>query len=596
MSWDMLLEPIVLLTVALGVMIYTSYTMFTIVDYYKMHRSKTLLFSLFGAAFAYSIGQWTTGMAIELVVTPHSYLFVEKETILLHCLVVSSAAIATLVWRRVFRLRYILSAGLFMLGIAVPLVLILYFDQSVTSSSFYIHLIFILLICSAGVIGAFYWFRQKLIPFYRLKSGIILAVTVAASSFLVMLAIRQGHQPLMSNYPNNVIQLLKLFILFFVVTMLSMAMQWWLSKKMILESYHKYKLLVEQFSDTTALIKGESWEYINPSGLELFQAYHERDLMGKSIYELIDMRDHDRLSQWLNLKCPEQAEPIELRWKTFEGEQRHTEVTLLFCTELGNTYRQILIKDIMMQKKEEEKKLTAAKLSATKHLAASIAHEIRNPLTSIKGFLHLIMNGRLSKKTYYTVMNQELLDIESIINNMLMLVKPQTAEYKLLDITKLLHEEISGMEQQLTSASVQIQCRMDAPPMLVRGVEQQLRIVFHNLLKNAAQATQEGGTVYIQLYMNSMEEVVIVIRDEGEGITEEQLARVGQAYFSTKDHGTGIELMVSYTIIDHHGGRISADSKKGFGTTYTIWLPRNKQAAGAIGLLSAHAELVAEKP
>lgn len=596
MSWDMLLEPIVLLTVALGVMIYTSYTMFTMVDYYKMHRSKPLLFILIGAAFVYSVGQWTTGMAIEMTVSPHTYLFVDKESILLHGFVVSSAAIVTLIWKKKLRSRYMLSAGLFMLGIAVPLVHILYFDDSINHSSFYIHLIFIFLICGAGVIGAFYWFRQKLIPFYRLKAGIILAATVTASSFLVMLAIRQGRQVISFNYPNNIIQLLKLLVLFFVVTMFSMALQWWLSKKTILESYHKYKLLVEQFSDTTALIKDDRWEYINPSGLRLFQAYHERDLIGKSIYALIDPRDHERFSQWLSLAYIQQTEPIELRWKTFEGEQRHTEVTLLMCTEAGNAYQQIWIKDIMKQKKEEERRLSAAKLSATKHMAACIAHEIRNPLTSIKGFLHLIMNGRLSKKTYYTVMKQELLDIESIINNMLMLVKPQTTDYKLLDISKLVNEEIAGLEQLLTSTSVQIQCRMDTPPLLVRGVEQQLRIVFHNLLKNAAQATQEGGTVYIQLYLNSMDEIVIVIKDEGEGITEEQLARIGQAYFTTKEQGTGIELMVSYTIIDHHGGRISADSKKGFGTTYTIWLPKNKQATGAIGVLSAHAELIADKP
>ena len=97
--------------------------------------------------------------------------------------------------------------------------------------------------------------------------------------------------------------------------------------------------------------------------------------------------------------------------------------------------------------------------------------------------------------------------------------------------------------------------------------------MFINVLKNAIEAMQSGGVVTIDMSLHEERNVLIRIKDEGSGIPKEQLSKIGQPFYTTKDKGTGLGLMVTYKIVDNHQGQITAESEIGVGTTFIIQLP-----------------------
>ncbi|MDG0809751.1 ATP-binding protein [Cohnella rhizosphaerae] len=205
-------------------------------------------------------------------------------------------------------------------------------------------------------------------------------------------------------------------------------------------------------------------------------------------------------------------------------------------------------------------------------LAAGIAHEIRNPLTSLKGFLQLLSSGRKNNGTYYDIMKSELTRIENIVSEMLMLSKPQVYELSYHDTRHVMRETVTLLETQAILHSIQIESDFGPDPLWIYGVESQIKQVFINVIKNAIEAMTDGGA--IRVHMKRVDNSVrIRIMDEGPGIEDSQLAKMGQPFYTTKDKGTGLGLMVSYKIVDNHQGKIQVYSQLGSGTTFEILLP-----------------------
>lgn len=378
-----------------------------------------------------------------------------------------------------------------------------------------------------------------------------------------------------------------------IVLVLSLSLIIWCVVRKYNPHDDKYKLLVENSLDTIALIKNGKWEYINPSGIRLFEADSEKKLIGASIYTLLDESDHSAMSGWLMAeRDPKQPAvvPIELKWRTFGGKIVLTEAVRITGSFGKKQMQQIVIRDISERKKNEEKLIRSEKLSVAGQLAAGIAHEIRNPLTSLKGFLQLIATGRTYNNRYYSIMKSELLRIESIISGLLMLSKPQVYNYIHIDLRKLMLDTVEQLQMQGYPQHIRMVYREDHRPLWVRGVEVQLRQVFINVLKNAIEAMENGGVITIELSLETDDgKVSIRIQDEGTGIPKEQLAKIGQPFYTTKDKGTGLGLMVTYKIIDNHHGHIAAESEVGVGTTFTIQLPYQSPTRSPLNVLHIRA-------
>jgi PAS domain S-box-containing protein len=347
----------------------------------------------------------------------------------------------------------------------------------------------------------------------------------------------------------------------------------------------RYKLLVENSMDTIALISGGKWEYMNRAGFRMFEVQSEKDIIGKGIYSLLDEKHHSEMAAWLESVQDNEAapiKPIELQWRTVQGTLLHTEMVRVSTTFSGKQIEQVIIRDISERKKNEELLINSEKLYVAGQLAAGIAHEIRNPLTSLKGFLQLIASGRGNKDNFYDIMKSELVRIESIVSELLMLSKPQIYELAFKDTRQMMTDTVNLLETQAILHNVIIEFQAGSKPLWVMGVENQLKQVFINVLKNAIEAMPDGGVVTISMSHDEDGAVNIRIQDQGSGISKEQLSKIGQPFYTTKDKGTGLGLMVTYKIVDNHQGQITAESELGIGTTFIIRLPYHEQPISPI--------------
>ncbi|MGF3102005.1 ATP-binding protein [Rossellomorea sp. DUT-2] len=216
------------------------------------------------------------------------------------------------------------------------------------------------------------------------------------------------------------------------------------------------------------------------------------------------------------------------------------------------------------------------KMEVLAQLAASISHEVKNPLTVIKGFLRLLKQENLpvgKKEQYLAIASSELNRAEEIINDYLTFAKPDPDQVENISISKQLNKLVDMVEPLSNQQSVDVhKSIMDAT---IVGNTRSFQQAFLNIIKNAIESMPKGGTLTI-LSKVQKGNVNITITDTGVGMTSEQHARLGEPYFSTKEKGTGLGLMVSYRIIEAMRGVITVESRIGKGTSFQIIFPSDR--------------------
>ena len=235
----------------------------------------------------------------------------------------------------------------------------------------------------------------------------------------------------------------------------------------------------------------------------------------------------------------------------------------------------VIAKDITALKDKEELIRKSEKLSIVGELAAAVAHEIRNPLTSIKGFLQLLQDkdSNENEKHYFTIMLSEIERINLIVSEFMVLSKPRAVYYQNENIKSLLTDVITLVETLAIVKNIEIKKEFESNNILVNCEGNQIKQVFINVFKNAIEAVANNGKIYIQVTQMNNESVRIRFMDNGPGIPSELISRLGEPFYTTKEKGTGLGLMVSYKIIENHQGRITIKSEINKGTTVDIILP-----------------------
>jgi two-component system sporulation sensor kinase A len=250
--------------------------------------------------------------------------------------------------------------------------------------------------------------------------------------------------------------------------------------------------------------------------------------------------------------------PIELSlnaWKTDEG-----------------MFYSAIIRDITDRKHTHELLVQSEKLSIAGQLAAGIAHEIRNPLTAIKGFVQLMKRDSKGKRDYLHIISSELDRIGEILTELLYLSKPHTIKFEECELGHLLEQVVTLLGSQANLLNIKIATAFRPGSMMIRGDENQLKQVFINFLKNAMESMPKGGPITVELD-NDEQWAHIRFIDQGFGIPEKHLAKIGEPFFTTKENGTGLGFMVSRKIIENHGGRLSVSSQVNQGTVVEVKLP-----------------------
>ncbi len=234
----------------------------------------------------------------------------------------------------------------------------------------------------------------------------------------------------------------------------------------------------------------------------------------------------------------------------------------------------IISRDMTERNKMEELLRRSEKLTTVGQLAAGVAHEIRNPLTTLRGFLQLQQQTEKLNSRHTDIMLSELDRINLIVSEFLILAKPQAVHFQVKDIRYILGDVISLLDSQAHLHSVEFSTDFVVEELLVHCEENQLKQVFINLLKNALEAMPNGGTIHLKTWSSEPDRIMIRVTDEGEGISEETLAKIGEPFFTNKETGTGLGLMISQRIIESHKGQMEIESELGKGTQVTVILPR----------------------
>lgn len=224
----------------------------------------------------------------------------------------------------------------------------------------------------------------------------------------------------------------------------------------------------------------------------------------------------------------------------------------------------------------QEEVVRSEKMQIVSDLAASVAHEIRNPLTTVRGFIQLFGTADMNqakKADYMKLCLDELDRAEQIIADYLTLAKPDPDRMEDIDLNEEIHYLSNVLVTYANYNNIRIEVEIPREASIcTRGDRYKFRQALINFGKNAIEAMPGGGTLVLRVEKR-LSGFAIIIRDTGVGMTEEQIRRLGIPYYSTKEKGTGLGMMVSYSIIKKMNGRIQVNSQLGQGTEFSLTFP-----------------------
>lgn len=346
-----------------------------------------------------------------------------------------------------------------------------------------------------------------------------------------------------------------------------------------LSSTNKFETVLQHMDSGIALLdEAGTLRFMNVQ-LSRFLGVPRHTLIGKTLRQLLLHAGLDRPTRRFIVRM--------LRaWQTyrrFHGEYTDADgkilrVGITQSEELEGDYL-VSVRDVSEYKQIEQTAFQNDKLAMLGKIAAAIAHEIRNPLTSIRGFIQLLGPHlkEIGKQEYVRIILSEIDRANDIIYEFLNSSKPSAPLKETVLVDLLLRETILLSESEATMKGCELNCEIFDPYMTVAIDVKQIKQVLLNMIQNAMDAIQEAGSgrkgrIDISARRDGPY-ALITIRDNGIGMDRATMSRLFDPFFTTKEDGTGLGLSVSYRIINNHGGMIHVDSKPGEGTEFTIYLP-----------------------
>ena len=246
----------------------------------------------------------------------------------------------------------------------------------------------------------------------------------------------------------------------------------------------------------------------------------------------------------------------------------------------------LILQDMTEFRRMEELAQRNQRLREMGEMAAGIAHEIRNPLASIELFASLLkkdLEGDSEKENLVHHIRAGVQNMDRIISTLLLFAKSAQPSRQRCDINLLLTECLEGINRVIVPENINVIRKSGPDSLLANGDRELLRQVFPNLINNAIQAMPDGGELSLITQKFSVHNsengstdrqyISVIITDNGIGMSTDNLAKVFNPFFTTKDKGTGLGLAISHNIIKAHQGTIDAASEEGKGTSFTVKIP-----------------------
>jgi two-component system, sporulation sensor kinase E len=242
----------------------------------------------------------------------------------------------------------------------------------------------------------------------------------------------------------------------------------------------------------------------------------------------------------------------------------------------------VVLTDVTEAKMSMEERIEQERTSSIVRLAAGVAHELGNPLNSLT--IHLQLLERQLKKdatdmpaiekllSSVAICQGEVERLDGIITHFLEAIRPTQPDRTEVDLLQLLDEVMAVQGPELAGRGIEVSIEMKTPPSLVMADRNQVKQVFFNVIKNAMEAMAGGGRLRVRARTDDAY-LYMQFADTGEGISDEDLSKVFQAYFTTKKTGHGLGMMIVQRILRDHGGHVSIESRKDMGTVVTLQFP-----------------------
>lgn len=258
-------------------------------------------------------------------------------------------------------------------------------------------------------------------------------------------------------------------------------------------------------------------------------------------------------------------------------------VEVVFYFGIGILSGALIDREMRARRRAQEARLQlerSQKLSLVGQIAAGMAHEIKNPLASIKGAVEILGDESTSeedKREFRGIVIKEIKRINRSLMDFLEFARPSDADLSRIDISETIEAGVKQVERQAHDRGVIISKHIEGR-IFVDGDEEKIHQVMLNLLINALEASDPGSTVHVRLAADGERGIALVtVDDHGPGIPESDKAKVFEPFFSSKPSGTGLGLAIAKSIVERHGGAISLEGKSDGGTVAAVELPLSRK-------------------
>src|SRR5690625_4928218 len=335
------------------------------------------------------------------------------------------------------------------------------------------------------------------------------------------------------------------------------------------QSFHKLFNWIEETAYDVYLILNESGELIYATkSIESLLGYSQYEIKGVYLKNLLNEEEANLLERKFNKQTNKK--------QSFKINIRHKNERYIWCEGIigrefdyrGDLYFLCTLKDISEKKEVEEMMIRSEKMSIAGQLAAGVAHEIRNPLTAIKGFLQLLQAGISKKEEYYKIMIDEIEKMEAITSEMLFISKPLTDHQEEESVNEMVEDVLILLGGQAKLKDMEL-IHSEAMDTFIYCDKSRIKQVILNIIKNAIEAMHHPGDILIN-HITKDAYVEINIIDEGEGIPEEIIHKLDEPFFTTKESGTGLGLMISKEILKQHNATMHISQNETKGSTFQL--------------------------
>jgi PAS domain S-box-containing protein len=363
----------------------------------------------------------------------------------------------------------------------------------------------------------------------------------------------------------------------------------------LLESEERYRRLVELSPEGIVVQFDGKITFANESAPRLLEEPTLEAVIGRSVLEFIPASYKDIFIEKIHY-VEETHTPLPFLEEQFlkkDGTSFDVEVALIPFPYEKKTAIQIIFKDITERKRSQEELkrayeeiknthealLNAEKLAALGRFSAGIAHEIRNPLANISASAQFCISKYEideKMKKHFDVILRNADTANRIIKELLDFTSPKDASKSKGNLTKVINHVCELINPRCSSENIHVIKQIDSEIPMFQMNETRLEEAFLNFLSNAIESMPGGGTLTVKAGIEMNNDVLVQIKDTGIGIPKDNLDKILEPFFTTKDHGTGLGLSLAYNAIKAHSGDLRIESSEERGTTINIQFPLPK--------------------